>query len=82
MPPKYLQAHKVNKTNIIHGASCFIDKNITLFTDVYNVITLIINQILNYIFRKSYSFYWLSFFGSIDFMYFKQKIHVSTEKTV
>lgn len=56
MPSKYLQAHKVNKTNIIHGASCFIDKNITLLTDAYNVITLIINQILNYIFRKSYSF--------------------------
>lgn len=56
MPPKYLQAHKVKKTNIIHGASCFIDKNITLLTDAYNVITLIINQILNYIFRKSYSF--------------------------
>lgn len=57
MPPKYLQAHKVNKTNInIHGASCFIDKNIALLTDAYNVITLIINQILNYIFRKSYSF--------------------------
>lgn len=56
MPPKYLQAHKVNKTNIIHGASCFIDKNVALLTDAYNVITLIINQILNYIFRKSYSF--------------------------
>lgn len=40
---KYLLVYKVNKMNIIYGVLCFIDKNIVLLIDVYNVIIFIIN---------------------------------------